>query len=303
VRIDLERLMNGRLGVRLAAWLVRAIPARLENRICSLAGNWIASRRDSGLVRAVRLNQWVVRGESLSKDELDEAVRETFRNSARTVYDLYRHAGDLEKVGEMILLDEVTQELVQRPEFDRQGLVVVGLHVSNFDLILQWLCRQGIRPLVLTIPDPQGGRRVEYEARLKTGMNLVPASLGALRHAIRHLQQGGCVLTGADRPVPEPRERPLFFGRPAALPTHHVYLAAKAGVPVRVMFTRREADGRYRVTTSAPIAMDSYDDWDAGMLKNTEKVLKVAETYLRGIPQQWSVPLPLWPEVLPLVPA
>ena len=43
--------------------------------------------------------------------------------------------------------------------------MIAGLHLSNFDLVLQWLCQDGIKPLLLTLPDPKGGRRVEYEVR------------------------------------------------------------------------------------------------------------------------------------------
>jgi hypothetical protein len=48
--------------------------------------------------------------------------------------------------------------------------------------------------------------------------------------------------------------------------------------------------------------MDSYPEPEAGMLHNAEKVLAVAEEFIRQAPQQWSVPLPVWPQVMDLVP-
>jgi lauroyl/myristoyl acyltransferase len=198
----------------------------------------------------------------------------------------------------LILLDPPVQELVCRPEFDRRGLVVVGLHLSHFDLILQSLTKQGMRPLVLTIPDPQGVRRMEYIIRKRTGMNLVPASIGALRQALRYLQQGGVVVTGIDRPIPEPEIRPRFFGRPASLPIHHIFLAIKAHVPVMIIVTYLQPDGRCRVVASDLIEMDtdSYDENHA--LRNAEKVLYIAEGFIRQAPGQWSASLPVWPEIL-----
>jgi KDO2-lipid IV(A) lauroyltransferase len=180
--------------------------------------------------------------------------------------------------------------------------MIVGLHLSNFDLILQWLCQQGMKPLILTIPDPRGGRRVEYEMRKKTGLNLLPASFSAFRQAIKHLQQGGSVVTGIDRPIPEPQACPRFFGRPAALPIHHIFLASKAHVPIVIAVTNLRQDGKYHVFASDFIEMDSQSDPAVEMLRNAEKVLSIAEEFIRRAPQQWSVPLPVWPEVMDRVP-
>jgi KDO2-lipid IV(A) lauroyltransferase len=254
------------------------------------------------MTRAVRANQWIARGESLEKEALDQIVYETLCQSARSIFDLYHYIQNREATRRLVFLDLATQQLIQRPEFDKRGLVVAGLHLSNFDLVLDWVCRQGWQPLVLTIPDPQGGRRTEYERRKKIGINLLPASVGAIRQALQHLQQGGVVLTGIDRPIPEPKARPRFFGRPAALPMHHVFLATKAQVPVMVLVTNLQSDGKYHILTSELIEMDPHPDREVEMLQNAGKVLSVAEKYIRQAPQQWSISLPVWPETLSLVP-
>jgi KDO2-lipid IV(A) lauroyltransferase len=254
------------------------------------------------MIRAVRANQWVVRGGTMDKEALDQAVLETLRSSARSLFDLYHYRQDPEATGRLVVLDPATRALIRRPEFDTRGLMLVGLHVSSFDLVLQWIIRQGMKPLVLTIPNPQGGRRVEYEVRKNSGMNLVPASFAALRQALRYLQQGGIVMTGIDRPIPVPKVRPLFFGRPAALPITHVSLAVKARVPVMLMLTTLRPDGRYHVLTSDLIEMDPHEDRATEEIKNAEKVLGMAERFIRQAPQQWSISLPVWPEALNLVP-
>lgn len=262
----------------------------------------MAARRDSKLTRVVRTNQWVVRGADLEKQVLDQAVVETLRNNARDIYNLYHNIQNPEATQRMIVISPVDGELVTRPEFSDRGLVIVGLHLSNFDLILQSICRQGFKAMVLTIPNPQGGRRVEYEIRRRTGMNLVPASVSALKQAVKHLERGGMVLTGLDRPVHEPKYRPNFFGCPASLPTHYISLATKACVPIVVMAAIQQADGKYHVMSSEPIEMEHDPDHGRGIVRNAEKVLKQAETFIRLAPQQWNVPLPVWPELLDIIP-
>lgn len=144
---------------------------------------------------------------------------------------------------------------------------------------------------------------MEYELRKKTGMNLVPASVSALRRAVRYLEEGGMVLTGFDRPVPDAKYRPRFFGHAAPLPIHSVYLASKARVPVVIMAAIQQTDGRYQVMNSEPIEMEYDPDHMRENLRNAEKVLRRAEDFIRLAPQQWNMPLPVWPEMLEKVPA
>lgn len=250
----------------------------------------------------MRANQWIVHGETLQGESLDAVVRETLRYSARCIFDLYHYIDNVEAAGRLIVLEPSFQQLFKRSEFDDRGLVIIGLHLGNFDLVLQWVCRQGLKPLAVTIPDPQGGRRLEYEMRKKIGIHLLPASVGAIRQAVKHLQKGGMVLTGIDRPIPEPEMCPRFFGHPAALPVHHVFLASKARVPLIIAVTRLQEDGKYHVYASDLIEMDPYSGPQVALIQNAEKVLGVAEGFIRQAPRQWSVPLPVWPQLMDRVP-
>lgn len=300
--VDLQQVLNSSISLRLASALAQRLPPRVGYRVAYAIARQIARRKHSSVVRAVRANQWVVHGEAVDGEMLDQIVRETFRNWARSIFDLYHYMETPDAAEQLIVLEPSFQQLARRPEFDNRGLVIVGLHLSNFDLILQWLCRQVMKPLILTVPDPQGGRRVEYEMRKRSGLKLLPASLGAFRQAIKHLQQGGMVVTGIDRPIPSPQACPRFFGRPAALHMHHIFLATKARVPIVVAVTILQEDGKYHVFASDFLEMDSVPDPQVGMLRNAEKVLRIAEEFVRRAPQQWSVPLPVWPEIMDLVP-
>ena len=300
--IDLQQVINSSISLRLVSSLARCLPPRLGHRVAYSLAEQIARRQNSGLVRAIRTNQWVASQETLQGEVLDQAVLETLRYSAHSLFDLYHYNHDFDATRQLIVFDSSFDAIARRSEFDEHGLVIAGLHLSNFDLVLQWLCKDGLRPLVLTIPDPRGGRHIEYEIRKRTGMNLVPASVGALKQALKHLQRGGMVLTGIDRPIDKLQVCPRFFGRPAALPTHHIFLAIKACVPVVITSTSLHSDGKYHVFTSDPIEMDSHPDAAQRTRRNAEKVLAVAERFIQRSPHQWSVPLPVWPEIMDEVP-
>lgn len=294
-----QRFLDSRFSLALALLLGRLMPPRAGYALADWAATrLIAARRDTPLVRAVRANQWVVHGGKLPPDALDCVVAETFRNTARALFDLYHYLPSPKATWRLFVLDAVSQNLIRRPEFAERGLVVAGLHMSAFDLILQSLCRAGMKPLVLTIPNPQGGRRIEYEIRRRSGIKLLPASISAMRQAVHHLQRGGLVLTGIDRPVESPSLRPRFFGRLSSLPTHATYLALKAHAPVMIMVAHRESDNKYHVYTSHWIEMESRPHREEELLYNTEKILHVAEEFIRRAPSQWSISLPVWPEVM-----
>jgi phosphatidylinositol dimannoside acyltransferase len=300
--IDIQQIINSPRAVSLVFFLGKLIPTRLGYPICDLIANWMSTRRDSNVIQAVRVNQWVARGANMEKKALDKAVRETFRNNVRNLYELYHYIHHPEDTQRMMRLDPPARDLIERPEFGDHGLVIVGVHLSSFDLILQSLCQQGSKPLALTIPNPEGGRRVEYEMRRRTGMNLVPTSVSALRQAVKHLERGGIVLTGMDRPVPYPKYCPRFFGYPASLPIHHIYLALKARVPVLIIAALQQEDRTYHIMASEPIEMEHSPENETEILRNAEKVLGRAEDFIRLAPQQWNMPLPVWPQMLGKVP-
>ncbi len=300
--LDISRIIESQYGIRLISILGQLIPRGLGYVLANYVAKRIAQQKDLPVVQAIRSNQWVVRGEVLGKESLDLAVLETLENIARSLFDMYHFINNPRGTSHLFNLDPSTRRLSQRPEFDSRGLVIAGLHMSNFDLSLQWLCKLGMTPLVLTLPNPEGGRKVEYEMRKSMGINLIPTSVIAIHRAIKYLQQGGLVLTGIDRPIPNPDAYPCFFGRPASLPVHHIYLAVKARVPVMIMAANLQEDGKYHFIASELIEMDFHTDREVQIFQNAGKVLHVAERLIRENPGQWSMSLPVWPETMGLVP-
>lgn len=300
--LDARRLINSSFGVSLAFWLGRTTPNKVGLHLARVAADWIASHSNWDMVRAVRANRWVVSGEQLQADELDGAVRATFRHTAGSIFRLYHNCHSLEAMQALVDIDPVTQRILFRPNYDERGVVVVGLHLGNFDLVLQTVGLMGLNALILTLPELPGGYKLQYDIRRRTGMNLVPASIASLRQAIDHLRTGGMVITGIDRPEDVHSYRPMFFNHPSALPVHHVVLALKARVPVRVVCSRIGTDGRYHLSFTDPIEMIPHPDHKHEILSNAEAILKVSEGFISQTPEQWEMTFPVWPEALDKVP-
>jgi KDO2-lipid IV(A) lauroyltransferase len=289
-------LINDNVG--LAALVARRLPPRLGYRLAFFLADRIAERKRWAMVQAVRANQWVVSGEELSGKALDRQVRETFRNTARSIYDLHHDIEKGEQRRKLAEENNLLAELLRRPRFAERGLMVVGLHMSSFDLMVQAALMLGAQGLVLTLTDLPKGYQQQFEMRKQAGMEVLPASKTGLRKSVEYLKQGGVVLTGMDRPMEIPPIRPRFFGRPSALPVGHIYLALKAQVPLIVVAVVRNPDNSYKILSSEPLEMVERQDRDEELQVNAEAACRVAETYIRLAPEQWSMSFPVWPEAL-----
>jgi KDO2-lipid IV(A) lauroyltransferase len=300
--IDPQKIIASPLGLRIAYSIGRYTPNRLGHRMVNFAADRISTRKDWKMVRAARLNQWIVHDEVLDQAALDEAVRKNFRSTARSIFDLYHNINDPKVFSKIIDVHPIAEQLLNRPEFTERGLVVAGVHMSNFDFIGQAAGMAGVKAMFLGLPDTNPAYRKQLEMRREKGMNFLPTSPASIKQAIKYLRDGGVVMTGLDRPDESYRYHPLFFGRPAPLPIHHIFLALKAQVPVLVGSVICQSDGKYHFLFSEPIEMQPHPDRHQEIIQNAENVLHLAENFIRQDPSQWSMTFPVWPDAMEQVP-
>src|SRR5512133_1490950 len=100
---DLQQIINSSLSLRIVSTLARHLPSRWGYRIGDFVAGQLARRRDSKLVQAMRLNQWVATGESVAAERLDELVCEVFHYSAHFLFDLYHYGEHLQAARSCIL--------------------------------------------------------------------------------------------------------------------------------------------------------------------------------------------------------
>jgi lauroyl/myristoyl acyltransferase len=86
------------------------------------------------------------------------------------------------------------------------------------------------------------------------------------------------------------------------LPVHHIFLALKAMVPIVMMTVILQSDGKYHLLSTDPIEMQSHPDRREEVVQNAEVILRIAEDFIRLAPLQWSMTLPVWPDILNQVP-
>lgn len=300
--LEIQEIINSRLGVGLALWLGRVMPPSLGYRLGDLVADRVASRRSWDMVRAVRANQWVVGKSEVTADALDRGVRDTFRHTAHCLYDHHHNLNNPSAIERLVAYEPNVDRLLTAMSRGEENGIIVGPHLSNFDFVARAIAMRGVGLMALSFSQPGSGYRWQNELRKSWGIDIAPASTASVLKAARRLRAGGTVITALDRPLPDSRYRPRFFNRPAELPAMHVFLALKTNAPIYVLAAVMRPDGVYVIKGSEPIEMEPGPDRETEIVDNAERVLTAAEGFIRLAPYQWSMFYPVWPEALEEVP-
>ncbi len=300
--VTLQRVINSSFGVGAALLAGQLMPKALGYPLAKYAAWRISRNKSADMVRAVRANQWVVRGEKSTAAELDEHTRLVFQSTTRCLFDFYHNLRRPKVVRELIHFTPAFEKMFQERLENKFGALFVSPHVGPFDLTGYALALRGLKVQLLSTPEMNSGYAWQNQMRRKQGLDMTPISASAIQSARIRLQSNGTVLTGLDRPHPDSTYSPMFFGHPAPLPVFYVRLALKTNVPIYVVCAYTDPDGAYMLDTSDPIMMRPHPDPHEEIIRNTESVLKVGEVYIRTHVEQWAMFYPVWPDLMDKVP-
>ena len=302
--MGLKAFLEDSAAIKTGLWFGKHFSLTGLDHLAHFIGSVLASRSNSSLVRHIEANQWVISGESMSKSQLQERTRETILNVVgyfAEYFYYYQHPEEgLEKIVLSPKAEDTVRDIVER----KVPTILLGPHLGNFDLFGMSLTWLGVRPFVLSYPNPNNAYKAQNRMREAVGMSIKPISFSSFREAKKALKEGYCVVTGLDRPLPDGEDakyRPRFFGRETALPVFYARLALETNAVVRVACGVRREDGNYFVDATDPIPMERKDDLVEENVLNAESVLRPTEDFIRRAQSQWGMPHPVWPEVLPVV--
>jgi KDO2-lipid IV(A) lauroyltransferase len=180
-----------------------------------------------------------------------------------------------------------------------RGVLLVTVHLGNWEAGSTVLTRFGVRPLVLTAPEPGGqltGIRAQARARSGVDTLVVGADPFAFVGVIQRLQAGGVVALLVDRPPAGHGVEVDFLGRRILASPAAAELARATGAVILPVFVVREGD-RY-CAHALPIV--EYERRTLGSREErvalTGRVLREFEPMVRRYPDQWYHFVPVWPE-------
>jgi KDO2-lipid IV(A) lauroyltransferase len=283
------------LGIFLGAVLPTKQAYRLADRI---AAN-VVSQTDSELYRALRTNQAVVRGLAYDDPQLDDIMLRVMQNATRGYADWFKGmAKGRQYLLERCHLEDHLMESALQAREDGRGLLMVGGHMSSFNIMMLGLGVLGLPIKVLSFADPGGSYKIDNIIRKRYGLELAPISVSSLKEAIRRLKNGGLVLTGIDRPDVggEPLE---FFGTQVVMPVGHARLAIRTGSRIMIGATTRIGPAQYKVYGPEVIEPEISGNYDKDVKRLAQRTLHILEGQIRARPDEWLMFFPIWPEKMP----
>ncbi len=288
--------MSGKQAVQMGLWIGQRMPRWAGYGLARLAAGWIALCQPR-IYRTVCANLQQVLGPQATRSEIAAMTRHVFDHAGQTYYDFFRAIGQpVDVLARAVHIPPSLIDLIHAQMAAGQGVLMLGIHTSNFDLGLLALGAHGLPAQLLSLRGPHEGFQALNDLREMLGFEVTPIAPQSLRMAIHRLRHGGLVMTGADRPVPEDRELVEFFGRPAYLPVGPARLALMTGATVLLGACYHDADAGYVLDVTGPIEMVRTRDRKADMLSNTRRLAVIMEERIRAHPCQWMMFHPVWPE-------
>ena len=300
--MTLQTIINSRIGIGLILAIGKIIPPKLGFKLADWVAKKIASRKESLMVRALRANQWIITGQKLTSEELDEQVLNTFQHIAHVQYDLYHNLDNYQATLDRMVLSPKLVGILNSRREGTEGTLILAPHLSNFDLAGRAMALNGYDIQVLSYPQPHGGYQWQNRLRKEIGIDVSPMSTESLRRAKARLNAGGLVISGLERPLPETNYYPKFFDHPAPVPVFYVRLALQTKCAMMIIACVGTPKEDYILECSDLIYLKPYKNPVLEIVKNAEKVLKVAEPFIRAHPEQWAMSYPVWPFALDQMP-
>lgn len=259
------------LGERLGRWAFWLLPR--ERR-----------RARSQLTRALGAEQ--------TPAAIEGIARACFGHLGRTLAEVLNlDRLDRAQLDALIEIDPGGLEVLRSALALGRGLLFVTGHVGNWEMMAAYVAAHGFPVNVVAAPiyDP-AIETIMVGLRRRFGANTIPrggrAGAKALLAALRRNGIVGLLIDQDTRvdgmPVP-------FFGRLAYTPSGPAAIALRRGTPVVVGFATRQANGRHRITISAPLPLPlpATGDRERDLERHTARLTQLIEQQIRTHPEQW----------------
>ncbi|HEX6509502.1 MAG TPA: hypothetical protein VF221_17880 [Chloroflexota bacterium] len=278
-------------ALRLAAWALQFVPIGIVYAAARCVG-WCAYYVVLGARRSITANLAVVMGMPGEQPKVRHAARHAFQHDAMNWIDTLRISRlSPSEILDMVHVDE--WQLLEDTVREGRGVVLVTLHLGNYDLVGQVLVARGYQ-LTVAVEHMEPARLFDFlmSQRTSKGINAVPIE-HAPRELIRALRAGEIVGLAGDRNIVGRVLSVQMFGRQADLPLGPVSLARHTGANVLLGVGIRTRSGGFQGKVRR-IPLVHTDDAEADDARNLSTLAAEMENLIGCFPDQWLAFRPFW---------
>ncbi len=182
--------------------------------------------------------------------------------------------------------DDDAKRLIEALLAEGKGLIVLTLHLGNWEMGLMHLAGVGRPVSVVLRPEDSEAAPFEDEARGRAGVRVVPAGESAWNglDLLLALRRGEIVAIQGDRPFGPLKQRVRLFGAPVDLPAGPFVLAQASGAPILAVCVPIRGHFRYRIVVDGPLRVGPGAE---GVREAVEAFTRILERFVSDYPTQW----------------
>jgi len=279
-----------RLGVAMGPWLDTRVGTIIRNMLARLY--WLAGRHRREVVIQ---NLLPVLGGDL--EQTRETSRRLFLQFARKLTDMWRFESG-QPIEKMFVELDGWENFV-RSQAKGRGVLVITLHLGNWELGGPLLRQRGVRLQVVSQAEP-GEDLNELRQATRTRWGIETLIIGqdpfSFVEVIKRLEAGATVAVSIDRPLASSQVRVELFGRSFSASIAAAEFARLSGcalVPVCVV----HAGSGYSARILPEIVYERSALGDRERRRQlTQQILRAFEPVIRQHPDQWYHFVSIWPE-------
>ncbi len=292
--MDLRDFFRNQKVIETALTLAQTLPRPLGYGLATIGANTIARRKPAMYWRA-RANMAHVLGPDIDETTLHETTRKMFINAGKYYYDHYRAVRRSSKsIRRMVAVPQAFLDTVAKAQAEGRGVLLIGTHISNFDLGAMAVAAYGMRIQALSLADPPPGFKLLNQLRIEAGFEVTPIAPDTLRQAIHRLKEGGIVATAIDWPQDDDDHLTNVFGKPARVPLGPARLAMMTGAATIMLRFFSNPKTGYGMEHTEPMDMAETGNRKEDVQANTRRMVKILEEYILKAPEQWMMFHPFW---------
>lgn len=280
------------LALRLGSWLVPRLPLAAAYALATVLGR-SAYYLFPTPRRAIRENLAHVLGRPAHSPMVTATARRSFEHDAKNWVDTLRiaHISDQDIVAAVNVdgWDHLDTALSAG-----KGLILVSMHLGNFDLVGQVLIVRGHKLMVpVERMEPAPLFNFLVDLRRSKGLNAVPIDR-APREMLSTLKNGQILGIIGDRNLGGRGVRVDFFGRKATFPRAPLSLARHTGAPLLVGLAVRLPSNRFHGYITPPVPLVHSKSVEQDERENMSRIGAIMEDFVRRFPDQWLMFAPMW---------
>lgn len=291
-----QEWIEGRWAIQLGLWIGQHRSRQFGYGLSRRVADGIL-RFKPEVYRKVEDNLRHVVGPEVGERDLSSMVHSVFEHAGQTYYDFFRAIGQpRQALANAVRISPSLLAFLSAEQQAGRGVLLLGVHMSNFDLGILALGAHDLSAQILSLGGPQDGFGLLNDLRQMDGFEVTPIGPIALRGAIRRLRSAGLVITGADRPtLEEESDLVPFFGQPARLPLGPARLALMTDATVLLGACYRDPGEGYVLQVTDPVEMENTGNRKADVIASTRRLAELMEAFIRARPTQWLMFHRLWP--------